>query len=95
MLIVLDAQIALMQSLEKAGAKAIGVHMRRTDERPKDKAHWEALAPLVKCVSVPVIANGDIYTREDIAEIRRLSGCSSVMLARGAMKNPCAFGEFK
>ena len=37
--------------MENAGAYAIGVHMRQIDERPRDKASWEKLAPIVSALS--------------------------------------------
>lgn len=44
-----------------------------------------------QAVSIPVLANGDLYTREAIAEIQRLSGCDGVILARPALFNVCLF----
>ena len=40
--------------------------------------------------SVPA-ANGDLYTKEDIRKVKEMSGCSSVMLARGALADLSVF----
>ncbi|CAI5703779.1 unnamed protein product [Peronospora effusa] len=77
--------------LEDAGAHAVGVHMRQIDERPRDKASWEKLAPIVSALSVPVLANGDIFMHEDIDKLREISGVSSFLIARGALANPSIF----
>lgn len=30
---------------------------------------------LTQAVNIPVVANGDVYTREDMADLKALSGC--------------------
>ncbi|KAG7380136.1 tRNA-dihydrouridine(20) synthase [NAD(P)+]-like [Phytophthora pseudosyringae] len=77
--------------LEDAGAYAVGVHMRQIHERPHDKASWDRLAPVVSALSVPVLANGDVFRYEDIEKLRKLSGASSFLIARGALANPSIF----
>jgi tRNA-dihydrouridine synthase len=43
-------------------------------------------------ISVPLIANGDVQTREDAAEILRRSGADAVMVGRGAQGRPWHIG---
>jgi len=38
-----------------------------------------------------VIYNGDVFTHDEISEVKKLSGASSVMIARGAMWNASIF----
>ncbi|CAM9778412.1 unnamed protein product, partial [Ectocarpus fasciculatus] len=64
---------------------------RKVGDTPASKARWEELRPVVDAVNIPVIANGDVYTRADMAGIKDLSGCSSVMLARPALLNCSIF----
>ena len=82
-----DETVQLVRDLEAAGVQAIGVHARTASMRPKDKPHWHQLRQIVDAVSVPVIVNGNIWGPEEAKEVRALSGCSSVMSARGALKN--------
>ncbi|GMF10206.1 unnamed protein product [Phytophthora lilii] len=77
--------------LEDAGAYAVGVHMRQIHERPHDKASWDKLAPVVSALSIPVLANGDVFMHEDIDKLRKISGASSFLIARGALANPSIF----
>ncbi len=79
--------VDFVKALEAAGAQAIGVHARTASDRPHDAPHWDQLKALVDAVSVPVIVNGDIWGPAEADEVRKLSGCSSVMCARGALKN--------
>jgi len=83
--------VELIKRLEAAGAQAIGVHMREIPTRPSEPAMWERLKPLVDAVSVPVIANGDLYSKSDMKKVMEKSGCSSFMFARGALANPSVF----
>ncbi|RLN15101.1 hypothetical protein BBJ28_00009318 [Nothophytophthora sp. Chile5] len=60
-------------------------------ERPSNKASWEALAPVVSALSIPVLANGDVFLYEDLAKLRAISGASSFLIARGALANASIF----
>lgn len=55
-----------MQLCERSGAEAIAVHMRQREERPADPAHWDEIMRVWDAVNVPVIANGDFFTRQQI-----------------------------
>ncbi|CAM9478716.1 unnamed protein product, partial [Laminaria digitata] len=83
--------VEFARRMEKAGACALTVHVRQVEDKPASKARWEELRPVVDAVNIPVIANGDVYTRADMASIKALSGCSSVMLARPALLNCSIF----
>ena len=97
-----------MSALIKAGADAITVHMRTVPMRPREPAIWTRFGDLIKCLpsefsDVPIIANGDFFTRSDINRFRsqvteELEGsgrnwCNSVMIARGALYNPSIFRQ--
>ncbi|XP_024911956.1 tRNA-dihydrouridine(20) synthase [NAD(P)+]-like isoform X1 [Cynoglossus semilaevis] len=93
----LQETISLVQRIEKTGVTAIGVHGRFKEERPRHPIHCDYIQAVAQAVSIPVIANGGsldlVKTHADIAEFRRLTGASSVMLARAAMWNPSVFNS--
>lgn len=60
-------------------------------ERPSDPAQWCDLKAVCDSVQIPTIANGDIFYRHHIDQIRDVSNSSSVMIARGAILNPSIF----
>lgn len=62
---------------------------------PSDPADWSVFRPLVEAVTVPVLANGDIYSAADVRALMEEHGVSSVLLARGALRNVGLFGEAK
>lgn len=83
--------VEFARRMEKAGACALTVHVRQLEDKPASKARWGELRPVVDAINIPVIANGDVYTRGDMETIKSLSGCSSVMLARPALLNCSIF----
>ena len=46
---------------------------------------------VAEALSIPVIANGDIWSGAEMDRVREETGCASVMLARPAMWNPSVF----
>lgn len=85
-----DKSLALenAQAIEEAGAIRVTVHARTKLEGYKPPAHWEWIARIREAVSIPVVANGEIWTVEDLHRCREISGCEDVMIGRGMIANP-------
>jgi hypothetical protein len=43
-------------------------------DRPKDPAKWDEIVDVVYAVSIPVIANGDIFAYKDFKRIKDATG---------------------
>jgi tRNA-dihydrouridine synthase 2 len=84
-----------VRSLIRAGANAVAIHGRIVGDEGHVMARWETLVEVIRQLkhteSVPIIANGDLYTRSDILEMKRRSMCDGVMLARPALYNVSIF----
>lgn len=86
-----------VEALVKAGANAIAIHGREVGDQSQQRAKWDRLCDVVKILTssantnVPIIINGDLYTRNDIVNLRRRSGAHGVMLARPALYNTSIF----
>merc|ERR1711971_1487941 len=65
-----------MRMVESCGIAALGLHMRKRDERPRDPAHWKDILQLCDAVKIPVIANGDFFSRKQIDEFWKLCEAS-------------------
>jgi len=77
--------------LEEAGADLISIHGRTKKQGYSGEANWERIAEVKKLVSIPVIANGDVKTSEDIERCLEITGADGVMIGRGALGNPWIF----
>uniref|UniRef100_A0A803MNM1 tRNA-dihydrouridine synthase n=1 Tax=Chenopodium quinoa TaxID=63459 RepID=A0A803MNM1_CHEQI len=80
-----------IHDIEKTGVSALAVHGRKVPDRPRDPAKWNEIADVVAALSIPVIANGDVFDYEDIQHIKNATGASSIMVARGALWNASVF----
>lgn len=76
------------RAVEAAGAQHLTVHARTKLEGYKPPTHWEYLARIRDAISIPMTANGEIWTVEDYAKCRDISGCTSFMVGRGAIATP-------
>jgi len=77
--------------LEKAGADLITIHGRTKNQGYFGKANWEMIGRVKKILNIPVIANGDINSVEDIEKCLIVTSTDGVMIGRGALGNPWIF----
>lgn len=76
---------------EQAGASAIAVHGRTRVQMYSGRADWDIIREVKKAVSIPVIANGDIFSAGDAEHILRYTDCELAMIGRGSFGNPWLF----
>lgn len=76
------------QAIAQAGVNSLVVHARTRAEGYRPPAHWEWIARIREAVSVPVTANGEVWTPADYHRCRQVSGCADVMIGRGLVANP-------
>ena len=79
--------------LERAGADAVAVHGRTRAQMYAGRADWDIIRAVREAVSIPVTANGDVFTPEDAAHILRYTGCELAMIGRGSFGNPWLFEQ--
>ncbi len=73
---------------ESAGASLITIHGRVRESYYSGEPDYNAIYKAKKSVSIPVIANGGIFSREDADKMINETGADGVMIARGAFQNP-------
>ncbi|MBI2421224.1 MAG: tRNA dihydrouridine synthase DusB [Candidatus Hydrogenedentes bacterium] len=76
--------------LEDLGVQALTVHCRTRKQGYTGQADWNWLARIKEASKIPLIANGDINTPEDVKACFDL-GCDGVMIGRGAIHSPWIF----
>ena len=79
--------------IEQAGASAIAVHGRTRAQMYSGRADWDIIRDVKRAVSIPVIANGDIFSAHDAEHILRYTGCELAMIGRGIFGDPWLFAE--
>jgi tRNA-dihydrouridine synthase B len=87
------AALAVGPKLVDAGAASLTLHPRSARQMYTGTADHELTAELVDLVDVPVIASGDVNTRDRAEEVLETTGCAAVMVGRAAQGNPWALGE--
>ena len=83
--------VEVAHACEAAGASAIAVHGRTREQFYSGKADWSMIAKVKRAVSIPVIGNGDVFSRKDGERMMEETGCDLVMVGRGALGNPWIF----
>ena len=82
----------LARRAEQAGVRMVTVHGRTRCQFYQGKADWRAIARVKQAVTIPVVANGDVATPEDAAEILTQSGADAVMAGRSHYGAPWTAG---
>lgn len=78
---------------EDEGVDLITVHGRLIGEKFCRKPRWKAIAAGKKAVSIPVFANGGIFSVDDARRCLEQSGADGLMVGRGAVEMPWLCGE--
>jgi len=92
----------LAPRLVDAGACAITIHGRTTEQKFQGEVNHDGIARVVQAVGrthhgpgpgIPVIGNGDIRAAADVLAMMERTGCAGVMIGRGALSAPWIFRD--
>ena len=89
-IVILD----VARMLEANGVQALTVHCRTRKQGYTGNADWSWLPRIKEVSNIPLFANGDIATPEDVKAVLDL-GCDGAMIGRGAIQNPWIFDQTK
>lgn len=85
--------IEFAQRMQDAGAQMITVHGRTRAQGYNGPAKWEWIRRVKEALTIPVIANGDIFSVEAAVNCLEQTGADGVMCSRGTMGYPFLVGE--
>jgi len=83
----------LARMLEQAGAAGVAVHGRTRTMLYSGTADWDVIREVREAVSIPVAANGDVFSAEDAVRCLKRTGADLVMIGRGAFGDPWLFAQ--
>ena len=78
---------------EAAGADMIAIHGRSRSMMYDGRPCLEEIEQAKAAVSIPVIANGGIFSAEDAETVMEYTGVDGIMVARYGLENPFIFSE--
>jgi tRNA-dihydrouridine synthase C len=81
------------QRAVKGGASWITIHGRTKEQGYTPPAYWRPIGEVRRQVGVPVIANGEIWTLDDLKRCQDETSCSHFMIGRGALADPFLIGR--
>jgi tRNA-dihydrouridine synthase B len=85
----------VLDAAEKGGAEWITIHGRLRSDDYGVAVNLDAMADLKRRASIPVIGNGNIFSRDDALYMRERTAVDGVMVSRGALGNPWVFRDIK
>ena len=85
--------VEMAKTVQDNGAAAITVHGRTKSMLYSGKADWDTIHGVKNAVSIPVIANGDIFGPQEAVACLKRTGADMVMIGRSAFGNPWVFAQ--
>lgn len=79
----------IADAVQQAGATELTVHGRTKEDGYKaERINWQAIADIRQRLTIPVIANGEIWDYASAQQCMQTTGCDAIMLGRGALNVP-------
>ena len=87
----------LAEQLQDCGIQALTIHGRTRSQMYTGDADWTLIGEVKRNprIHIPIIGNGDIKSREDVARAFREYGVDAVMIGRATFGAPWVFQEWR
>lgn len=87
--------VELAKIAEEKGVSAITIHGRTREEFYTGIADWNIIKEVKKAVSIPIIGNGDVKTKEDALAMFEQTKVDGIMIGRASIGNPWIFRQIQ
>ena len=87
--------LSVARIAEDSGIQALAIHGRTRADGYSGEAEYTTITEVVRAVSIPVIANGDIRTPEQVRDVLAATGAAGAMIGRAAQGRPWLFAEIE
>ena len=88
-----EPTVTFCRRLEELGVDGVTIHGRLTKSIYSGPVATAVIAAVREALSIPVTANGGIFSLDDANRLAAETGCNRLMVARGAVGNPWIFKE--
>ena len=87
--------VEIAKEMERIGVAAVAVHGRTRVQMYEGTANWDKIREVKEALTIPVIANGDVFSGKDAVRIMKYTGADMAMIGRGIFGNPWLFAQCK
>ncbi len=79
----------IVDAVEQGGANEIVVHGRsKADGYKAGTVRWDIIGDIQERLTIPVVANGDIWSQKEAKQCQITTNCTQLMVCRGALYIP-------
>ncbi|EPC3808261.1 tRNA dihydrouridine(16) synthase DusC [Klebsiella michiganensis] len=84
-----ERRFEIDDAVQQAGASELVVHGRTKEDGYKaERIDWQAIGEIRQRLTIPVVANGEIWDWQSAQDCLAATGCDAVMIGRGALNVP-------
>lgn len=84
-----ERRFEIADAVQQAGASELVVHGRTKEDGYKaERIDWQAIGEIRQRLTIPVVANGEIWDWQSAQDCLAATCCDSVMIGRGALNVP-------
>jgi len=85
--------VTITKIAESEGIQLVSVHGRTREDKFLGRAEYDTIAQVVQAVKIPILANGDMTTPEQVKQVLQQTGAAGAMIGRGANGKPWLFTQ--